>query len=140
MTLELVREHCHPDRVEGRLSIDGIFEAYSLEPPRRAENPLIDHPAIPAGTYPVVIGYSVKWQRQVPHINNVPGRSNIEIHPLNSASQSLGCIGLGQQRSGSGIIHSADAVHALMVKLAQAFLQKQTVNITIEDPIGGMAA
>ena len=137
MTLELIREHCYPDRTEGRLSIDGIFEAFSLEPPRRAENPLIQHPAIPAGEYGVTIRYSVKHQCMLPSINHVPGRSDIEIHAGNVAPRdTLGCILIGQRRGDASILNSQDAVHSLMVKLAQELSRQKPVSIVIEDPTG----
>lgn len=140
MTLTLVREHCWPDRVEGRLSIDGIFACWTLEPARRAENPTLDHPAIPAGTYPIVIAYSPRFQANVPHVQNVPGRQNIEIHAGNAVVDTHGCILVGEQRFGSGVIHSRDALDALMVTLAQALSKHQAVTLTVEDPMKGVVA
>ena len=137
MTLELLREHCYPDRCEGRLSIDGVFQCWTLEPARRADNPLLAHPAIPAGTYPITISYSPNCQCMLPHVGHVPGRQNIEIHAGNQATETQGCILVGQFRAGHGITQSRDAVHALMVKLAQVLSQQQPVTLTIEDPIIG---
>lgn len=137
MNLELLREHCYPDRAEGRLSIDGVFQCYTLEPPRRADNPLLEHPAIPAGEYGVTIAWSPKFNCMLPHVNQVPGRQNIEIHAGNGASDTQGCILVGQFRAGKGITQSRDAVHALMVKLAQVLVKDKKVTLTIEDPLQG---
>lgn len=140
MTLELVREHCYADRTEGRLSIDGIFECWTLEPARRAENPILAHPAIPAGEFKITIAYSPKFHCMLPHLGNVPGRQNIEIHAGNTAKDTEGCILVGQQRVNSGILNSRDAVHALMVKLAQELSRQKPVTMVIEDPTGGQKA
>lgn len=137
MTLELVREHLSADRCEGRLLIDGLYECVTLEPPRRAENPLIPHPAIPAGDYKVTIAYSPKFKCMLPHLSNVPGRSAIEIHAGNAVTETQGCILIGRERSGDQIRHSQDAVHQLMVKLAQVLIKDKPVNIVIEDPLKG---
>lgn len=140
MILTLERQHCYQDRAEGTLFLDGAFECFTLEPPRRAENPLIDHPAIPAGAYKVTISYSPKFRMMLPHLGNVPGRQNIEIHMGNEASETLGCILVGQFRGGKGILHSRDALNALMAKLAQELYQQKPVEIIVQDPQKGELA
>lgn len=61
--------------------------------------------AIPKGTYEIRMTYSPKFSSRawakptkglVPEIIDVPGFSGIRIHPLNSAKDSLGCIGVGK--------------------------------------------
>ena len=140
MTLTLIRESCSPARAIGRLAVDGIFQAFTLEPPRRAENPLIAHPAIPAGEYPITIAYSPRFQQMVPHVGSVPGRQNIEIHVGNTAVDTHGCILVGEQKTDSGILHSRDALHKLMVVLAQTLSKGGKVMLEIEDPITGELA
>lgn len=61
--------------------------------------------AIPKGRYEIKMTYSPKFSRRswakptggkVPEICDVPGFSGIRIHPLNTAEDSLGCIGVGK--------------------------------------------
>jgi uncharacterized protein DUF5675 len=67
----------------------GNFLCYTVE---RATDG--DHPCIPADTYQVEPYFS-PTKGDVWQVMNVPGRSNIEIHPANLASQLLGCIAPG---------------------------------------------
>lgn len=70
----------------------GTFLVYTLEPSQ--VNP--DHPAIPAGNYRMVLGWSNHFKRNVPHILDVPGRLYIEIHPGNSVEDTEGCTLVGR--------------------------------------------
>jgi Family of unknown function (DUF5675) len=88
MELELFRDPTKDGCTLGSLSINGIFECYSLEPPLTGPAPV----AIPALIYPVTLGWSAHFQRIVPHITNVPGREEIEIHWGNYVTNTKGCI------------------------------------------------
>ncbi len=133
MKLLLTRTLCLPDRVEGKLAIDGQPQCFTLEPPRKEDNPLEDHPAIGLGTYPVHIRYSVKHQMMLPCIDRVPGRSAIEIHAGNVATETEGCVLVGEDRLGRAVIHSRDALQALMAKLAPTLARQESVTITVEE-------
>ena len=47
---------------------------------------------IPVGTYPVLVTFSPRFQRNLPLIGNVPGRSGIRIHRGTKPEHSKGCI------------------------------------------------
>ena len=47
---------------------------------------------IPVGTYPVSVTFSPRFQRNLPLIGNVPGRSGIRIHRGTKPEHSKGCI------------------------------------------------
>ena len=47
---------------------------------------------IPVGTYPVLVTFSPRFQRNLPLIGNVPGRSGIRIHRDTKPEHSKGCI------------------------------------------------
>ena len=77
----------------GRLSIDGVPSFVVLEPPP-IPNPPPDgngFVCIPPGIFPVTIQWSDRWQKPVPHILNVPGRTAIEWHPGNWPRNTDGC-------------------------------------------------
>ena len=79
--------------------------------------------AIPKGTYEVRLTYSSKfagkaWGRKygglVPQIMNVKGFSGVRIHPLNTAEESLGCIGPGHNTAVGRITNSTQCYYRLM--------------------------
>jgi hypothetical protein len=82
-----------PDRVLGRLSVDGEKLGFTLEdPPREIKIPKIT--GIPAGIYPVRMRSwrSEKFGRNMPEIHNVPGFADILIHWGNEPSETDGCL------------------------------------------------
>ena len=97
-----------------------------------------DVSCILAGSYRVAMRDSVKHHGQVYGVQNVPDRSDIEIHPANLASQLLGCIALGNSfghvelpsgETGYGVLNSVDAVNAFVTRMnAAPFL------LVISDP------
>ncbi len=95
----------------GRVCLDGEFICYSLE--RAAV-------AIPVGSYQAILDYSPKFQRLTPHLD-VPGRTYIEIHPANWASQLEGCIAVGESIDGDALDDSKAAFETLMKRLPDAF-------------------
>jgi len=48
--------------------------------------------AIPAGNYKIIVDYSPKFKKNVPHILDVPGFDGIRIHPGNDAEDTEGCL------------------------------------------------
>ncbi len=77
---------------------------------------------IPLGTYTCTRRYSPKHKQEVFGIDDVPGRSQIEIHSANLASQLLGCVAVGTERGEldgePAVLHSVTAFTALMTELA----------------------
>ena len=47
---------------------------------------------IPCGTYPVRVTYSPRFQKNLPLIDKVPGRSGIRIHTGTRPEHSQGCV------------------------------------------------
>lgn len=102
MKLSLERQSVLGDAQFGVLTIDGVFQCYTLE-----RVSLI----IPAGTYPVYLTVSQRslagslWSpdllHRLPLVAKVPGRSGIRIHAANRPAELEGCIAVGQiQREG----------------------------------------
>jgi hypothetical protein len=90
------------------LLVDGQFFCYFLTLPLGDGLP---GSSIPEGTYPVTLAPSPKFQKiaetsewfrpyadSIPHINEVPNRSNILIHVGNRPTDTDGCILVGSTR------------------------------------------
>jgi len=99
--LHLERFAFTPMGVFGRLIFNG-FECYTCENPWKDNKPRIS--CIPQGTYTANLyssptpGRGIVWQ-----LNDVPGRSNIQIHRGNTEDDVLGCIVVGK---GLGFVQS----------------------------------
>src|SRR4051812_12243615 len=123
MRLLLRRKPAVDGAIVGELLIDGRFECFTLE--RLGVE-------IAPGTYPVTMRHSAHFNRDLPHIEPVPGRSDLMIHVLNWAKQSDGCIGVGRGRTPIALEHSELALDALLPKIIGALARHEPVSITIE--------
>jgi hypothetical protein len=70
--------------------------------------------AIPRGRYQLVVDFSHRFQKTLPHILNVPGYEGIRIHGGNRAEDSLGCILVGLSRTKDGVSNCAPAVRRII--------------------------
>lgn len=92
----------------GTLTIEGrSFQCYTLEPVTRTDD--VKPRAIPAGRYPLVLSWSPKHGRVIPHVENVPGFEEIEIHIGNYPKDTEGCtlVGTGWSEDMVGGSHGA---------------------------------
>ena len=51
--------------------------------------------AIPTGTYDLIVDFSNRFQKMMPHILEVPGFSGVRVHAGNSSHDTEGCLLLG---------------------------------------------
>jgi hypothetical protein len=97
--------------------LDGDFFADTLEPQVRdfnhdgdledeGEGKIYGETAIPYGRYPVVVTYSARFKRMLPLIMKVPDFTGVRIHALNWPYQTMGCIGVGENKVQGGLINS----------------------------------
>ena len=98
--------------------------------------------AIPKGRYEVKMTFSPKFSSRawakptnglLPEIMDVPGYEGIRIHPLNSAKDSLGCIGIGKNDK-KGWISNSTAYYRNLVDnyIVPALDRGERVFITIK--------
>jgi hypothetical protein len=135
MKLELKRRKSANGATIGELLVDGKHEAFTCEDVvRPASAPKVyGKTAIPAGTYPVVVDFSNRFQRLLPLLLNVPGYAGIRIHSGNTAADTEGCIlpGLTVMPNGAGVSQSRVAFNALFAKMQKAMkTEKITITIT----------
>jgi hypothetical protein len=85
---------------QGELSIDGTFECFTEEDQVRSP----DEPKVPGetaiyeGRYRVIVDWSNRFQKYMPHILGVPNFDGIRIHSGNTADQTEGCVLVGKER------------------------------------------
>ena len=80
----------------GILSIDGVFEAYTLEPQKGPAG--ASKGCIPAGEYRLGVRLSSRFKRLMPALYDVPTFDGILIHAGNSPVDTHGCILVGRRK------------------------------------------
>ena len=91
----LTRKSMDASGTFGILATDSGFTCVSLELPWMNDAP--DISCIPSGIYTCTWRFSPSHNRNVYHVENVAGRTAVEIHSANIIQQLLGCICLGSE-------------------------------------------
>lgn len=115
----------------GVMLVDGRPFFTTLELPWK--NNQNDISCVPAGTYKCVRTFSNHFKKDVFMLQNVPGRSAVEIHVGNKVEDIRGCIAIGMQYSLAAyeIIHSGLAFDVFMKMMPTEF------ELTIKDVENG---
>ncbi len=138
MRLSLQRQPSENEATIGVLYLNGTFQCWVLEDQvREIPGVPVDQwkipgkTAIPAGTYRVTVDFSNRFQRNMLHILDVPGFEGIRIHSGNTAADTDGCILVGNERVGSSIGASRDALKELQPIVEAALAGGEEVTIEI---------
>jgi hypothetical protein len=99
----------------GEMSVDGKFFCYTLEP--RADQSKGKPYCIPAGEYAVSLAHSARFNRTMPHVTNVPGFTEIMIHPGNFPRDTEGCCLVGATRGPDTVGNSVPTFEKLLAQL-----------------------
>lgn len=99
------------------LDLDGVFQCYSLEPPKRADKPC----CIPAGIYKAKKYISPSKRYEVILLLDVPGFDFVEWHIGNFPEDTIACTVVGQRRGVDAVWNSKTAFHDLMSKVPDEF-------------------
>jgi hypothetical protein len=119
--LTVTRQIYTPKSIIGVLDINGAFQCYTEEPPQpQGDNPQKPY-CIPAGAYQVKMMMSPHFGILTPHILNVPGFEDIEIHNGNYPRDTHGCTLVGQTKGTDFVGESLSALDALLQKLPSEF-------------------
>lgn len=133
----------------GKLYIDGVYFSDTLEDPVRdlnkngkfdnGEKKVYGETAIPYGTYKVDMNtvsprlkdrsWAKPFSGKLPRLLNVPEFDGVLIHPFNKASESLGCISVGDNTVKGQVTSAVYHFNRLMRKL---LTDKDNITITIE--------
>ena len=126
MEIKIKRLHRTEHSTIGELSIDGVFECFTLEDKER-EVKIKGETAISKGNYKVIINRSNRFKRLLPLLLNVPNFEGVRIHSGNSNHDTEGCILVGRTRSQDFIGQSRKAFDRLFKKMQKA----ENITITI---------
>lgn len=132
MELRLTRTTLTGRSTIGELSVDGVFECYTLEDCVRPVK-INNITAIPAGRYRVIVNYSQRFKRLLPLLLNVPGFEGVRIHSSNDAADTEGCILVGRKKVKDFVGESRLAFDKLFDRLAAAVSAGEAVYINIKD-------
>jgi hypothetical protein len=133
MRLTLTRFRRSNRATLGRLELDGSHFCFTLEDPvRPAGIKIPGSTAIPAGTYPVQITFSPRFQQRMPLLVGVPNFSGVRIHPGNKPEDTEGCVLVGYTHTDDDWIgDSRKAYQALYQEIQDALDSVEPVSIEI---------
>ncbi len=139
MKLSLLRYDSGPKATLGTLAVNGSFQCYTLEDVVRETSEPVEKwkvpgkTAIPRGTYRVVIDFSNRFGKPLPHVLDVPGYTGVRIHPGNTSEDTEGCILVGGKPTGPDFIpNSRQTFNKLFSMLEQAEQDGQTISIEVK--------
>ena len=89
--------------------------------------------AIPYGEYKVVVNRSPKFKRELPRLLDVPHFEGILIHRGNSASDTSGCILVGENSIRGRLSNSSIYEDILVLECKAALKRGETITIKIEE-------
>src|SRR5690349_16230410 len=119
MKFEIVRYEYEPDRTLGVLNIDNRFLCHTLEDKVRPDGiKVYGETAIPEGTYKITLEpFRGDKTKIYPHLHDVPMFEGICIHGGNKPEDTIGCILVGMDRTGSEISNCRPALESVIEKI-----------------------
>lgn len=132
MELKLVRTWLTEASTIGVLYVNGATECFTLELPWKDNLP--DVSCIPAGTYDVLLQFSPRFNRIMPHLQAVPNREDILLHWGNFPADTEGCILVGEKRGNDSVLDSVEAFSEFFPKLQAAADASEPITITVVNP------
>jgi hypothetical protein len=115
----------------GELLVDSFHTCYTLEPPQKTDG--TKPRAIPAGSYDLTIRHSPRFNRLMPHVENVPDFDGVLIHWGNFPKDTEGCTLVGTIRGTDFVGHSREEFDIIFRKIQDA-LATGPQTITYLDP------
>ena len=118
MKIIVKRTFLGKDYTIGKMYLNGEYFCDTLEDTvRPARQKIHGKTAIPAGKYKVIKTVSPRFKKILPLICDVPGFAGVRIHEGNQASETEGCILVGENKVKGKVINSKITMNKLMAKL-----------------------
>lgn len=118
--LKLNRVYNGKDYTIGKLYVNGTYFCDTIEDPVRTLKSKADKipgkTAIPPGIYKIILNESPKFKRILPRLIDVPFFDGILIHRGNRASDSEGCIIVGENTS-KGVVTNSTYYEKELVRI-----------------------
>lgn len=118
MEITIIREYQTSDATLGRLLVDGEEFCYTLEDLQRKEK-IRGKTAIPCGRYKVIVDFSNRFQKELPHILDVPNFTGVRFHGGNTAEDTEGCPLLAKSRTKDRIYNCAVVVKEITRRIKE---------------------
>lgn len=142
MEIKVIRKYKKETYTIGEMWVDGKLFCSTLEDKDRGlrqdmslsqlkKMKIYGVTAIPYGTYDVTVYFWPKYRKKYPLLLNVPAYTGILIHAMQNASQSLGCIGVGENKIKGGLVNCEKYVRKLTTLCDEAIKRGEKVTITI---------
>ena len=130
MKITVIRQIFDDACTMGTMSVDDIFQCYTLEPPNKPGiDPIAPKGCVPLGIYGVSITFSPHFNRDMPLINDIPNFEDVRIHMGNFPSNTEGCCLVGETQGKDAILQSVAAFDPLFTKIQDAINSGDTVTI-----------
>jgi len=117
------------------VTVNGDFLCFILEDKdRKLEDggtKVYGKTAIPRGFYEIVMDYSPKYKKNMPHILDVPQFEGIRIHPGNKEDDTEGCLIPGMDYKTDWVSESKVAYEKLLSLMLSAWTAGEKVTIEI---------
>jgi hypothetical protein len=119
----------HPDGTNGTLRYEDHYVCHTIELPWLHNRRNVS--CIPDGRYRLLSRYSAKHRLHL-HVAEVPGRSNILLHPANDAQRELqGCIAPVLELTGPGRGRQSQLANEVLKSLVLPVIHREEVWLTI---------
>jgi hypothetical protein len=135
MILTLNRKYFNENSTIGTLQIDGGVSMFTLEDKDRqlesGGTKIKGETCIPRGDYQVILDFSTRFQKVMPHVLNVSHFDGIRIHSGNTDKDTEGCILVGGNKATDAIGQSRVTFNQLMILLTNAINHGETVTLRV---------
>src|ERR1035437_8508841 len=118
----------------GELTVDAVFECFTLEPMTRAPDAdkVFGKTAIPYGTYAVSVTYSNRMGKNLPLLADVPNFEGVRTHPGYFPADTEGCLLVGETEGHDEVLSSRTAFDHLFTQIQAALDRGEEVTITYQ--------
>lgn len=119
MKLLLKRMYFKSNYTIGKLFVNGEYFCDTLEDRVRKEK-IAGKTAIDRGHYKIILNHSIRFERIMPLLLNVPEFEGIRIHPGNTDKDTSGCILVGLNKMKGRLLDSRSVFDNLMYKFKES--------------------